>query len=286
MNRYLNLWVCNIRPATVLGIPLAQILGFAFPPNGLSNWPSGAAAPTSNEDGVVIDYRVFGGNNPNPISVPGGTGNLTVRGRTAVHEVGHYLGLRHIWGDGGGLLASTNDCKQSDGIDDTPFANAQSNFDCNQTRNTCKTEEAFYAADVPDMTENYMDYSREDCMSMFTKGQVAHMRATLSGPRAGLVQSVSTKAPTPDRVQMQLFPNPAIGAAFLQYVLAAPQTVALRIYNATGNTVWQQAAQMRSSGLHTEEMDTTHWPGGMYFVEMETADAVFTKRLYVLADKN
>ncbi|MFN5911951.1 MAG: M43 family zinc metalloprotease, partial [Bacteroidota bacterium] len=70
-----------------------------------------------------------------------------VAGRTCVHEVGHYLGLRHIWGDG--------DCSQEDGIDDTPNADSQSNQDCDVTRNTCTDNIA--GTDLPDMVENYMD---------------------------------------------------------------------------------------------------------------------------------
>lgn len=281
VERYLNIWVCNIRPATIIGIPLAQILGFAFPPNGLSNWPAGTAAPTPNEDGVVIDYRVFGGNNPNPIAVPGGTGNLTVRGRTAVHEVGHYLGLRHIWGDGGGLLSSTNDCKQSDGIDDTPFANAQSNFDCNQVRNTCKSTESFYNADVPDMTENYMDYSREDCMSLFTKGQVAHMRATLSGPRAGLVQSVGTQQPRSVALGMRVFPNPVVGQTFVQYTLSEAQTTVLSLWDATGRLVRQYPEQSGSTGMHTQSLDVEGVPEGVFFVQLRTPHTTATQRIVV-----
>lgn len=115
---YLNIWVCKIQPTTIFGIPVGQILGFAFPPNGLSNWPDGSSAPTADEDGVVIDFRVFGSNNPNEVENPNGSGTLDIRGRTPIHEVGHYLGLRHIWGDGG--LFGPNDCAQSDGIDDTP----------------------------------------------------------------------------------------------------------------------------------------------------------------------
>ena len=66
-------------------------------------------------DGVVLQYQTVGANNPNQIDI--GNGLQNTLGRTASHEVGHYLGLRHIWGDG--------DCTAEDGIDDTPNADAE-----------------------------------------------------------------------------------------------------------------------------------------------------------------
>ena len=99
--QYMNIWVCHIQPITIPGLACAgQILGFAFPPNNLGNWPPDSGRPILPMDGVVIDYRVFGPDNPYPLEIPGGTGNLVVRD-APTHEVAHYLGLRHIWGDRG-----------------------------------------------------------------------------------------------------------------------------------------------------------------------------------------
>src|SRR3989338_7396146 len=107
--RYLNIWVGNMA-FDLLGNEIIALLGYATPPDGLPNWPPGSTNGLS--DGVVIQYHCFGSNNPNVLDV--GAGPIDVRGRTPVHEVGHYLGLRHIWGDG--------DCTAQDGIDDTPNA--------------------------------------------------------------------------------------------------------------------------------------------------------------------
>jgi hypothetical protein len=175
-DHFLNLWIVNIQSSF-----FGQLLGYSYPPDSLASWPSGSIAPQKAWDGVVIDYRCIGRNNPNPLVFSGQT--LTIRGRTGTHEFGHYLGLRHIWGDGSTFGA--NDCMQSDGIDDTPFANTQSSFDCQTSRNTCTQIETYYGADAPDMVQNYMDYSSESCMNLFTKGQVAVMRGVLAVEASG-----------------------------------------------------------------------------------------------------
>lgn len=269
--QYLNLWVCKIQPTTIFGIPVGQILGFAFPPNGLGNWPADSGAPNPNEDGVVIDYRLMGRNNPNPLPNPGGSGNLLVAGRTPVHEIGHYLGLRHIWGDGG--LLGPNNCAQSDGVDDTPFANAQSNFDCNKNRNTCMVVEPFYGADVPDLVENFMDYSSETCMNMFTKGQVELMRNVLMGPRVGLLSSSSVSQDVARAFKCTLFPNPSNGQLGVYLDLSAKSDVSLRVLDVAGKIVAQQPALVLDAGATRFHLDGSTWPGGVYFVEIRTPEA-------------
>ncbi|HXI31309.1 MAG TPA: zinc metalloprotease [Vicinamibacterales bacterium] len=143
--KFLNLWVC------ALG---GGLLGYA-------QFPGGPAAT----DGVVIHYRAFGtlGTAQAPYN----------KGRSATHEIGHYLNLRHIWGD-------TADCSGSDMVADTPNA-AGPNFGKPKFPTvTC------HNGPNGDMFMNYMDYVDDDAMFMFTTQQVARMRATLDGPRRSL----------------------------------------------------------------------------------------------------
>jgi hypothetical protein len=63
-DHYINIWICKIQPIMIFGHEAGQVYGFSFPPNNLPNWPSGNGAPSPDEDGLVIDYRVFGANNP------------------------------------------------------------------------------------------------------------------------------------------------------------------------------------------------------------------------------
>ena len=148
---HLNMWVCNIG---------GGILGYAQFPGG-----------SSSTDGVVMSPQYFGsrnyGSNPSSyyLSAP------FDRGRTTTHEIGHYLNLRHIWGDGG--------CNVDDGVSDTPVA-GQSNGGCpSSTQNTC-------AGGLRDMHMNYMDYTNDACMYMFSNGQKLRMQACLDGVRSQL----------------------------------------------------------------------------------------------------
>ena len=144
-SEYMNFWVCNIG---------GGILGYA-------QFPGGPDAT----DGIVCDYRYTGnmGTAQAPFDL----------GRTATHEVGHWLNLRHIWGDGG--------CGASDFVDDTPDSDGP-NYGCSLGSVACGTE---------DMVQNYMDYSDDACMNLFTQGQADRMNALFApgGTRASLLDS-------------------------------------------------------------------------------------------------
>ena len=144
-DRYVNLWVCSL---------VSRLLGYA-------QFPGGPAAT----DGVVILNTAFGtlGTALDPFD----------NGRTATHEVGHFLGLRHIWGD-------KNDCSGDDFVADTPRAKEANQGTPDFPHITCNN------GPNGDMFMNYMDYVDDDAMVMFTIGQVARMNATLAGPRKTL----------------------------------------------------------------------------------------------------
>lgn len=278
-DEYLNIWVCKIQPITFLGLTIGQILGFAFPPNNLQNWPADSGAPTPGEDGVVIDYRVFGSNNPNIINNPDGSGNIIVAGRTPVHEVGHYLGLRHIWGDGGFL--GPNACDQSDGVDDTPYANVQSAFDCDTTKNTCTQIESHYNRDVPDMIENYMDYASESCMNMFTHGQVELMRNTLQGPRSGLLMPFSSLVQFNEAPAFTCSPNPAGRELTITIDLKEATPILIRLLNLNGQAMTQNHPQRYDAGINHILFPLEDVSKGMYLVEMRTQRGIRTEKIVV-----
>lgn len=149
-DKCLNVWI-----APRITDPIGDLLGYAQFPGG-----------PDKTDGVVILHSAFGTN---------GTATAPYdKGRTATHEIGHWLNLYHIWGDDG------TGCGGSDEVDDTP-------------------NQAGYNTDAPtfphiscnngpngDMFMNYMDYTDDAAMYMFTAGQVTRMQATLDGARAAI----------------------------------------------------------------------------------------------------
>lgn len=170
---YLNIWVCNLN----------RIIGYA-------SFPGGPA----EKDGIVINYSAFGTNGTNLL------------GKTAVHETGHWLGLRHIWGD---------EYCGDDLVDDTP---RQGNFTSgcpSGIRKSCNN------GSYGDMYMNYMDITSDACTNLFTLGQKARMRTLFAkgGPRVelltsyGLLPPLINEIPLPEELPnwyySNLFPNPA-----------------------------------------------------------------------------
>ncbi len=142
------------------------LLGYAQFPTG-SGLPGLFSSGAASTDGVVIGHKYTGRPPHNPYPGPY---NL---GRTATHEIGHWLGLRHIWGDGG--------CSQDDFCNDTPASDG-SNFGCPSNHTSCGTV---------DMIENYMDYTNDACMNIFTQDQKARMLTVMANSprRANLATS-------------------------------------------------------------------------------------------------
>ena len=252
-DQYLNIWVAD------LSMPFIgdALLGYAYPPAGAPNWPAGQSAPSPDDEGVVIHYKVAGRGNPNA------TGVLAAvdKGRTCTHEVGHYLGLRHIWGDGGGF-SGTPGCTVDDGNDDTPNAEDASAQDCDTTKNTCVDS----PIDYPDMIENYMDYADEGCMNMFTNDQVAIMRSMLEGPRAGIIGlAASADKPILPSTSVSIFPNPSAGTFEFAFKNAGYQLENIKVLNLMG----AQVAAFQATDLGTSRrIDLNHLTEGIYIVQM------------------
>ncbi|NCZ94402.1 MAG: T9SS C-terminal target domain-containing protein [Flavobacteriia bacterium] len=145
--KYLNIWV--VRQINLSGTSPGSItLGYsAFPYNGIP----------LTQDGIVIRHDNLGS-----IGTSAGT-----RHRTLTHEVGHYLNLYHTFQGG---------CSQGDNCYDTPPVSSSSNGCNNSTQNTCSNDNP----DLPDMVENYMDYSDDNCMNTFTQNQKSRAKSVLN----------------------------------------------------------------------------------------------------------
>lgn len=148
-DNYMNIWTVAFKNATMLGY--AQLPSLT-PINDLP-----ARGGPAQTDGVVIGYRFFGR-----------TGNLQPpfhQGRTTTHEVGHWLGLRHIWGDG--------NCSSDDYCADTPVS-SRPHYGCPDQQDSCPENAG------TDMFRNYMDYTNDACMNLFTHDQKSRMRMVLA----------------------------------------------------------------------------------------------------------
>jgi hypothetical protein len=174
-DKYLNIWVCNLAN---------NLLGFATLP--------GTVIPAL--DGVVIGYKFFGRNTP-----LGGNYN---KGRTATHEIGHWLNLIHIWGDDDN---ASDPCSGSDQVTDTPNQEG-SNFQCpSYPSPSC--------GNTSDMFMNFMDYTDDACMYMFTPDQRTRMQTAMASGtyRSNLTNSSITVCSTAPVPPVAAFTIPATG---------------------------------------------------------------------------
>ncbi|WP_375562240.1 M43 family zinc metalloprotease [Bernardetia sp. OM2101] len=214
-------------------VPLSGgILGYAqFPQTTLS----GMDCNTTNSvtDGVVMTTGSVGGE-----TTPGTSAPYDL-GRTATHEVGHWLGLRHIWGDGG--------CTADDFCADTPTAGA-SNGGCPTGTNSCTDT----PVDFPDMIENYMDYTTDACMNIFTNDQKVRMRTILETTRFSLINSVASIPPNPSDAGVLNIITP------LGDICSGTVTPSVRIknYGSTALTSVTVESRIGTTGAYTSQVFT------------------------------
>ena len=242
--KYLNIWVCNLDLTD-------GTLGYAAFPSDLEEYPE--------LDGVVIRYEAFG-----TIGTAGTQGWETNNmGRTATHEVGHWLNLLHIWGD--------DNCGD-DSVEDTPPAEGDNAF-CptfpHNAYNSCGSD------DLGEMYMNYMDYVDDECMVMFTSGQKERMLATLYNSRLSLLSSNGceelSQVQELEQLKFTIFPNPSNGEFNIRIIENKANNIEITISDILGNIINHEsifALNELQIKLHSK-LDK-----GIYIVTVATNDLI------------
>ncbi len=225
---YLNIWVCN----------LGGLLGYAqFPVSSLSGLEN--SSDNRLTDGVVIAYNAFG-------SEDDGAFNLAPKykkGRTTTHEIGHFFGLRHTWGDDEGQ------CDGSDYVGDTPNQGGSSSGCPTHPQMTCG---------VTSMFQNYLDYTDDACMNLFTTGQVGRMTTVLenSPRRSSLLSShgLSDPLPVANDLGLKEVISPLAGEC------SPDITPAIEIRNYGSNVISSAQILLKKDGVPIETKDFIFGP--------------------------
>lgn len=213
---------------------------FAGGVGGIASFPGQGPAA---EQAVEIDYRQFGTINAVP---------PYHLGRTCTHEIGHYFNLEHPWGPG------FDDCCEDDFVADTPEA-------CDTYLGECPTF-PISSCSEPDMFMNFMFYTNDECMGMFTLGQKERMLAALNEARPGLLEGEAcVSVPVLEAntgAELVIIGNPAIGQMSFEIKGSGGRLWDVQLVDLLGRKYCQNAVPENESMLVSGE----GWAPGIYFL--------------------
>lgn len=265
--RYMNIWVLNLDNS---------LLGYAYFPSG-SGLVGMSATGSATTDGIVIDYQAFGR-----------TGSVLVapynKGRTATHEIGHWLGLRHIWGDGN---CFTDYCS------DTPVAQTE-HFNCFSACSGPPTGCFAFPLDsgrcagntTGEMTMNYMDYSDDKCMNLFTNSQKTRAQAAMANGVYRKTLDTSTvcsplgitSKPTLESY-INIYPNPTDGMLNIDVSNFNTPEMMLKVYDMLGQSMSSATVVVGNVANGNYEVDLSAKQNGIYFIEISNGFEKITRKI-------
>ncbi len=251
-NRYLNIWTVTLSNR--------NFLGFGQFPTAADTL-QGLGQTDERIDGVVIDHRYFGRRTGTV------TSTLYCCGRTTTHEIGHWLGLIHPTGD---TFCGT------DYVADTPPTEALNETDrCDPIFSRCRTSVV-----TRNQIENYMDYTPDACMNLFTNGQRDRVQAVLalSPRRVQLIQSL-TALPETERLTVLVSPNPANAETTARVQFKGQQSFQAVLYNSAGRLMNSQSFAATLSRQIT--LALTGFQAGVYILRVNTPGETVSQRIVV-----
>lgn len=232
--QYLNVWIADLA---------SGILGYASSPD-----------EQDEEDGIVLSYQVVGreGNDNVPYHL----------GRTLTHEVGHYLGLSHLWGTGG--------CSSDDNIEDTPNQESATHS-CDLSSSSCGTT---------DMVQNFMNLVDDECMLFFTSGQANLMRSSLELLRPtiwNVVDDALLSAFNEIDTPIDIYPNP-VRNGYIHLANGGNSRIQkLSILGINGEVQFE----IHGYDLSNDQIDINNLSSGLYLAIFQTDDQTISKKVVI-----
>lgn len=229
-SEFLNIWIADTGE---------MIKGFGTFPDLVEDF----------KQGVVINFRNFGRNDNRRYNM----------GKTLVHELGHYFGLDHIWGQ-------DDTCLNDDNIADTPLQ-ASPYYGCPEyPSHSCETSNMFM---------NYMDYTDDECMILFTNEQMENMKSTIYIARSELINDFTCVRLPPANLNKSffLYPNPAKEQITIEFEEKKSVFAELFIYNCLGEKLISKKAVLKG----IEEIDISHLVPGFYILNINNFEQKLIK---------
>ncbi len=238
---YMNIWVGNLG-GNFLGV-------------------TSSIAIQPQYDGMCISYKAFG-------RVGSHLDHRYNLGRTVTHETGHWLGLTHIWGDDFG------GCNGTDGINDTP--NQEDNtYGCPLFPVTDSCSSTYPGI----MFMNYMDYTDDACMNMFTLDQAVKMNAVLNTTRNSILQNHSCNGAITVSLPIKLFPNPVTDVVTIHTYFNIPASIEFSLKDIFGRELLHGGKSLTSYEKVTFDVSTI--PSGIYIISATANTYSITEKIIV-----
>jgi hypothetical protein len=254
--KYFNIWVLNMNNSGL---------------NGYATFPAGSTLEinsslgTDKTDGVVIKSNVFG----NRIKFPNGyysADNTRKYGGTTIHETGHWVGLRHIWGD---AICGDDFCN------DTPDQRTSNSGMCPthpHNAGSCSNNQD------GEMFQNYMDYTKDGCKALFTNDQKTRMMTAMQNglyrKELGthrLCDAIALSAQETDRAieGMNIYPNPASKLFTLSFNAQVKGDYQIELSNAIGQVIYSERVADHQ-GRYAKPINTETFGKGIYLMKVNS----------------